>query len=101
MYQNKKVLGLIMARGGSKSIPHKNIKLLGGKPLIAHTIEKAKAAKYIDRLILSTDDAEIAAVAKKYGCEVPFMRPPGLAGDHTPDYPVVAHAVEWLYKNEN
>ncbi len=90
-----------MARGGSKSIPKKNIKLLDGKPLIVHTIAKAKAAKYIDRLILSTDDAEIAAVAKKYGCEVPFIRPAGLAEDHTPDYPVVAHAIEWLYKNEN
>ena len=101
MYKNYKVLGLIMARGGSKSIPKKNIKLLGGKPLIAHTIEKAKMSKYIDRLILSTDDAEIARVAKGYGCEVPFMRPAELAEDNTPDYPVVAHAVEWLYKNEN
>ena len=66
MHKNHKVLGLIVARGGSKSIPKKNIKLLGGKPLIAHTIEKAKVAKYIDRLILSTDDLEIADVEKKY-----------------------------------
>lgn len=101
MYKNYKVLGLVMARGGSKSIPKKNIKLLGGKPLIAHTIEKAKAAKYISRLILSTDDAEIAEVAKKYGCEVPFTRPADLAQDHTPDYPVVVHALEWLRDNEN
>lgn len=101
MYKDYKVLGLIMARGGSKSIPRKNIKLLGGKPLIAHTIEKAKAAKYIDRLILSTDDAEIAEVAKKYGCEVPFMRPAELAQDSTQDYPVVVHALEWLEKNKN
>ena len=101
MYDGKKILGLIMARGGSKSIPKKNIKLLGGKPLIAHTIEKAKAAKYIDRLILSTDDLEIAEVAKKYGCEVPFMRPSELAQDNTQDYPVMAHALEWLEKNEN
>lgn len=101
MYGDYRVLGLIMARGGSKSIPKKNIKLLGGKPLIAHTIEKAKAAKYIDRLVLSTDDAEIAEAAKSYGCEVPFMRPAGLAQDHTPDYPVMFHALEWLAQNEN
>ena len=101
MHKNYTVLGLIMARGGSKSIPKKNTKFLGGKPLIAHTIEKAQAAKYIDRLILSTDDAEIAEVAKRYGCEVPFMRPAELAQDDTPDYPVVVHALEWLEKNEN
>ena len=101
MHKNHKVLGLIVARGGSKSIPKKNIKLLGGKPLIAYTIEKAKAAKYIDRLILSTDDEEIAEVAKKYGCEVPFMRPKELAQDDTKDYPVFTHALEWLRDNEN
>lgn len=100
MYKNYKVLGLIMARGGSKSIPKKNIKLLGGKPLIAHTIEKAKAAKYIDRLILSTDDQEIAEVARSYGCEVPFMRPAELAQDDTPDHPVFVHALGWLEKKE-
>ena len=101
MYKNYKVLGLILARGGSKSIPHKNIKLLGGKPLIVRTIEKAKAAKHLDRLILSTDDPEIAAVAKKYGCEVPFMRPKELAADDTKDYPVFVHALEWLRDQEN
>lgn len=100
-YKNYKVLGLILARGGSKSIPRKNIKLLGGKPLIAHTIEKAKAAKYIDRLILSTDDLEIAEVAKKYNCEVPFLRPKELAQDDTHDHPVVVHALEWLHIHEN
>ena len=101
MYKNYKVLGLIMARGGSKSIPKKNIKLLGGKPLIAHTIEKAQAAKYIDLLILSTDDPEIAGVAKKYGCEVPFLRPKELAEDHTLDHPVVVHALKWLAQHQN
>ena len=90
-----------MARGGSKSIPRKNIKLLGGKPLIAHTIEKAQASKYISRLILSTDDAEIAIVAQRYGCEVPFMRPAELAQDNTLDLPVVEHALNWLKENEN
>lgn len=101
MYKTFKVLGLILARGGSKSIPKKNIKLLGGKPLIARTIEKAQVAKYIDRLILSTDDFEIAEVAKKYGCQVPFMRPKELAQDDTPDWPVFEHALAWLKENEN
>lgn len=100
MFYHHKVLGLILARGGSKSIPRKNLKLLGGKPLLAHTVEKAKAAKYIDRLILSTDDAEIARVGKKYGAEVPFTRPAELAQDNTQDYPVFVHALDWLWKNE-
>lgn len=90
-----------MARGGSKSIPYKNIKLLGSKPLIAHTIDKAKAAKYIDRLILSTDDDKIAEVGKQYGAEIPFKRPAELAQDQTQDFPVMVHALEWLRDNEN
>ena len=101
MYKDYKILGLIMARGGSKSIPKKNIKLLGSKPLIAHTIAKAQASKYISRLILSTDDAEIAEVARQYGCEVPFMRPAELAQDNTLDLPVVEHALNWFKDNEN
>jgi len=101
MYSNKKILGLILARGGSKSIPKKNIKNLGGKPLIAHTIEKAKASKYIDRLVLSTDDVEIGEVGRKYGAETPFMRPKELAEDSTQDFPVFVHAIKWLEENEN
>lgn len=101
MYKGKKVLGLILARGGSKSIPNKNIKLLGGKPLLARTIEKAKKAKYIDRLILSTDSEAIAEVGRQYGAEVVFMRPAELAQDDTKDFPVFVHALEWLEKNEN
>ncbi|MEK7554905.1 MAG: acylneuraminate cytidylyltransferase family protein [Patescibacteria group bacterium] len=101
MYEGKKVLGLILARGGSKSIPRKNIKLLGGKPLIAHTIEKAKRATTVDRIILSTDDEEIAVVGRQYGAETPFMRPKELAEDATQDFPVVIHALEWLTANEN
>jgi len=100
-YNNKKILGLILARGGSKSIPKKNIKNLGGKPLIVHTIEKAKMSKYIDRLILSTDDAEIAEVGKSYGTEIPFMRPKELAEDSTQDFPVFQHALKWLEEHEN
>lgn len=100
MYQNSRVLGLILARGGSKSIPRKNIKLLGGKPLLAYTIERARAAASIDRLVLSTDDEEIAAVGRAYGAEVPFVRPAELAGDHTPDLPVFVHALEWLREHD-
>lgn len=100
-YGDKKVLGLILARGGSKSIPKKNIKLLGGKPLIVHTIEKAKASKYIDRLILSTDNEEISEVGRKHGAETPFVRPKELAEDATQDFPVFQHAIKWLEENEN
>lgn len=96
----KKTLGIITARGGSKGIPRKNIKLLGGKPLIAHTIEAAKESGIFDRVILSTDDAEIAEVGKQYGAEVPFMRPIELAEDTTPTLPVLIHALEWLKTNE-
>lgn len=95
-----KILGVITARGGSKSIPRKNIKELGGKPLIAWTIEAAKSSGVLDRVILSTDDQEIAKVAKRYGCEVPFTRPPELAQDTTPTLPVLQHALTWLKEHE-
>ena len=100
MYKGKKILALIPARGGSKGLPGKNIKPLLGKPLIAWTIEQAKASKYIDRIIVSTDDKEIAAVAKKYGAEVPFMRPKELATDKAKGIDVVFHAMSWFRKNE-
>ena len=90
------VLGIIPARGGSKRIPRKNIRLLAGKPLINYTIEAAMAAKCLDRLIVSTDDDEIAEIAKKCGAEVPFIRPAELAGDKTADQPVFRHALEKL-----
>ncbi len=96
-----KILGIITARGGSKGIPRKNIKELNGKPLIAYTIEAAQKSGIFDRIILSTDDLEIAEVAKKYGCEVPFMRPAELAQDGTPHLPVMQHAVSWLKEKEN
>lgn len=95
-----KTLGIVTARGGSKGIPRKNIKLLGGKPLIAHTIEAARESGIFDRIILSTDDEEIAAVGKKHGAEVPFMRPAELAEDTTPTLPVLVHVLEWLKENE-
>ena len=95
-----RVLAVIPARGGSKSVPRKNIKDLGGKPLITWTIEAAKASGVFDRLILTTDDTEIAEVGKRYGAEVPFMRPSELAQDTTPTLPVLQHAITWLKEQE-
>ncbi len=90
------ILAVIPARGGSKSIPRKNIKLLAGKPLIAWSIAVAKQSRLLTRVIVSTDDEEIAAVARQYGVEVPFLRPAELTGDDTPDTPVFEHCVAWL-----
>ena len=81
----REILGIIPARGGSKSVPRKNIKLLHGKPLIAWTIEEAKKSKYLTRIIVSTDDKEIAGVSKKYDAEVPFLRPKEISGDLAKD----------------
>lgn len=100
MIDNLSVLGIILARGGSKRIPRKNIKILAGKPLIVHSIESAKKSHYIDRLILSTDDLEIAQVAQSAECEVPFMRPANLSGDNVTDYPVIMHALTFLREHE-
>jgi len=95
------VIAIIPARGGSKGIPRKNVKELGEKPLIAHIIETALEVSELDRVIVSTDDEEIAEVAKKYGAEVPFIRPKELARDETPTLPVLQHAIEYLEKNDN
>lgn len=91
-----RVLGVIPARGGSKGIPRKNIRLLGGKPLIAWTIEAAQASRLLTRVILSTEDEEIAEVGRQWGVEVPFLRPKELAQDDTPTLPVVLHALDWF-----
>jgi pseudaminic acid cytidylyltransferase len=88
-------LAVIPARGGSKRIPRKNIKLFGGKPMIAWSIEAAIQSGCFDRIIVSTDDAEIAAVAKEHGADVPFTRPINLSDDHTGTIPVIAHAIDW------
>ncbi len=93
MFKSKKILAVIPARGGSKGIPKKNIKPAGGKPLIAWIIEAAKKSKYIDRLILSSDDNEIISEAKKFGCEVPFIRPYDLARDDSSASDVILHAL--------
>ncbi len=96
MIDGKSVLAIIPARGGSKGVPRKNIREVAGKPLIAFTIEEAKKSKYIDRLILSSDDAEIIRVAQSWGCEAPFVRPAELAQDETPGIAPVLHAMEQL-----
>ena len=90
-----KVLGIITARGGSKGIPGKNLKLLAGRPLLDYSIDAANDTP-LDRLILSTEDKKIADAARALGCEVPFMRPADLARDETPHLPVIQHAVKWL-----
>ena len=96
MYKDKKILGVITARGGSKGIPRKNIKELAGKPLIAHTIEAAKKSQYLTRCIVSTDDREIAEISRKYGAEIPFMRPAELAQDASTSIEVVQHVLRKL-----
>ncbi len=94
------VLAIIPARGGSKGIPRKNIKLFAGHPLIAYSIAAGVQAESVTRVIVSTDDEEIAAVARQYGAEVPFLRPAELAQDQTLDLPVFQHALRWLEERE-
>jgi CMP-N-acetylneuraminic acid synthetase len=96
-----KTIAIIPARGGSKAIPRKNIKDLNGKPLIAHIIGTALKVKEIDKVLVSTDDQEIADISKKYGAEVPFIRPEELARDETPTLPVLQHAVKYLEEKES
>lgn len=91
-----KILGTICARGGSKGVPGKNIRPLAGQPLLAHTIAQARACAQIQRLIVSTDSPDIAAVARTYGAEVPFLRPADLASDAVAKLPVLQHALRFL-----
>ena len=94
------VLAIVPARGGSKSIPRKNIRSFAGHPLIAYSIAAGLKAQIVTRVIISTDDEEIARVARRYGAETPFLRPPELAQDQTTDLPVFQHALQWLAENE-
>ena len=94
------VLALIPARGGSKGIPRKNLLVLAGRPLIAYSIEQALTSPRITRTIVSTDDEEIADVARRFGAEVPFLRPAEFAQDLSPDIDVFRHALTWLAENE-
>lgn len=95
------ILCLIPARGGSKSIPRKNIRSFAGHPLIAYSIVAGKTAATVTRVIVSTDDEEIAKVARSYGAETPFLRPEDISLDDTPDLPVFQHALKWLADQEN
>ncbi|MCU1800325.1 cytidylyltransferase domain-containing protein [Pectobacterium parvum] len=97
----KSTLAIIPARGGSKRLPRKNVKLLHGKPLIAWTIDAALAAKTIDDVIVSTDDGEIASIARQYGAQVPFIRPASLASDTSTTEDVIRHAVDFMSVKNN
>ena len=98
---NKTILGIIVARGGSKGLPGKHLMDLGGKPLIAYSIDSALSSKKLDKTILSTDDEEIRQTAINLGVEAPFLRPPEFAKDKSTVFPAIRHAVKWLQKNEN
>lgn len=93
-------IAIIPARGGSKRIPRKNIRKFCGKPMIAWSIEAARETGLFQRIIVSTDDLEIASAATEYGAEIPFMRPAELSDDHTGTIPVIRHAVEWVMDND-
>ena len=95
------VLALIPARGGSKSIPRKNIIDFAGYPLIAYSIAAGLAAETVNRVIVSTDNEEIAEISRRYGADTPFTRPEEHARDQTPDFPVFQHALEWLHAHED
>jgi N-acylneuraminate cytidylyltransferase len=100
MVANMNVLALIPARGGSKSIPRKNIRLFAGHPLLAYSIAAGLQAETVTRVLVSTDDEEIATIANRYGAETPFLRPQELAQDNTTDLPVFVHALDWLLEHE-
>ncbi len=100
MINGKSILAIIPARGGSKGLPGKNLKKLAGKPLVSWTIEQALASKYLDKVIVSTDDDEIADVSRKYGAEVPFKRPPEYATDTASSVDVVLHALDFFKDRE-
>lgn len=99
MINNNKVLAIIPARGGSKGLPHKNILPLCGKPLINYTIEAALKSEYIDTIMVSTDDEEIANLAKQAGAEIPFLRPSYLATDTATSFDVIINCLKW-YRNQ-
>lgn len=96
-----KVLGVIPARGGSKRLPRKNIKLLNGKPMLAYTIEAAQAAKTLTHFLVSSEDKEIINIARDYGAPIPFIRPPELAGDKVRNIETVKHAMQFMEKERN
>lgn len=100
MLKGKRVLCVIPARGGSKGLPGKNIKMLSGKPLIAYSIGQALESRYIDRVMVSTEDEGISDVSRRYGAEVPFKRPAELAEDESSVIDVLLHALDWVERVE-
>ena len=94
------IVALIPARGGSKGVPRKNIRPLAGHPLVAYSIAAARLASRIDRVVVSTDDEEIAEIGRRYGAEVPFLRPAPLAADSSPDRDFVLHAIDWFAEHD-
>lgn len=100
MTEKHKILAIVPARGGSKRLPQKNILSIAGKPLIRWTIEAGLGSKYIDRLIVSTDNADIADIARSCGADVPFIRPESLSFDNTTSFEVIDHCLSWVKKNE-
>jgi CMP-N-acetylneuraminic acid synthetase len=101
MVKKIEVLAIVPARGGSKSIPFKNIKLLNGVPLLAYSIAAALQSKLVNRVIVSTDSEKIAETSREWGAETPFMRPSEHAQDDSIDHPLFVHALEWFLENEN
>ncbi len=101
MLAKKKILAVIPARSGSKGLPGKNIKLLCGKPLLNHCVDLALGISLIDKVVVSTDSKKFAAIAKKAGARVPFLRPAHLSGDLVPDVPVIQHCLDWYKEHEN
>ncbi|ORX24521.1 CMP-N-acetlyneuraminic acid synthetase [Thermoanaerobacterium sp. PSU-2] len=99
MYKGKSILAIIPARGGSKGVKRKNVRPLLNRPLIAYTIEAALQANFLDKIIVSTEDPEIASISKEFGAEIPFMRPVELASDDAKAIDVIFHAMNWLEKN--
>jgi CMP-N,N'-diacetyllegionaminic acid synthase len=95
-----KITAIIPARGGSKGIPGKNIKLLGETPLIAYSIEQAKGSKYINDIVVTTDDENIALTSKEYGANVPYLRPKEISGDYATDYEFIKYHLEWCKEND-
>ncbi len=95
-----KVMGIIGIRSGSKGVPHKNIRPLAGKPLVGWILDAARQSKYMNRVVVSTDSPDYAAVAASFGADVPYLRPAELADDESPEFEYVKHMVEWLDKNE-
>jgi CMP-N,N'-diacetyllegionaminic acid synthase len=100
MLKQKQILAIIPARGGSKGVPFKNIKLLNGKPLIYYSIDAALKSKYIDRVVVTSDSEDIIRVAKSFGADAPFLRPEYLSSDRAGTNDVIVHCIEWLKENE-